>query len=346
MRQQQSHASSTSSERYEFLAALRELDARSCSRELEKIVTIAASASSTFLSDISIWLVEGLGTEEASAIMRRFLLRTVRPFHISSGEIQPIATTSDKTEEPERPTEMSENPEGKVFKEIEVVCTLSVASVPTISSVTLEANGSTKPTVRIGDLLSWVKIPGASLSWWEVKEIRVTKRTLMLKNTLKCEYKELFLVQLYGAVVKRAQPGEEPICFTLPKPDFHQLREQIDELRVKYGVKKKRPAHGLKCLSSKGSVGESVSAKVWTQQKELKHKAKILMQSIDPRAAKDKKQWLRVGRTLKSLSRGTSDLLCSWIEWTNKAELPGTFPFLVICVSCCLIDKNYSFKQA
>jgi hypothetical protein len=323
-RQQQSNAPRVNSERYEFLAALRELDARSCSRELEKIVTIAASASSTFLSDISIWLVKGLGTEEASVVMRRFLLRTIRPFHISSGGIQPIATTGDETDEPERPVELSDNSEEKVFKDIEVVCTLSVATVPTISSLTLEAAGSIKPTVRVGDLLSWVKIPGASLNWWEVKEIRVAKRTLMLKNTSKCEYKELFLVQLYGAVVRRAQRVEEPICFTLPKPDFQQLREQMDELRVNYGIKKKSSAHDLKISSQKGSVGESVNTKVWTQQKELKHKARVLMQNIDPRAAKEKKQWLRVGRTLKSLSRGTSDLLSAWTEWTSKAELPGT----------------------
>ena len=305
------------SERYDFLSTLRELDSRTCCREIDKLMTIAASASSTFMSDISIWLVAGIGPKEASNIMRKFHLRTDKSFQISHVGKRAKATT-DESDGPEEPGIQEEG-------EVEVVCTISTPAVPYLSADTLEQIGEIAPTVRVGDHLSWVKVSGTPLNWWVVKEIRIAKKTLMLKNTLKCEYKELFFVQLYGAVVKRSKDGSDPICFSLPKPDFHQLRDQLEELKKKYGIPRKGCIDRSNVSRSKANVEGSVNTKVWTLQKEVKRKARILMQSIDPRVAKDKKTWLRIGRTLKSLSRGSSDLFSVWSDWTKSAELPGIY---------------------
>ena len=175
-----------------------------------------------------------------------------------------------------------------------------------------------------------VPITRYDLCRWVVKEMRVHKKTVLMLNSTKHEYKEVFLIQLYGAFVKRSK-GTTDICFQFPKPNFQKLKESLKEIVLEF-ESSPGPHHSPSSSSSHrrekdvkpfDSKGSNITIKVWAKQKDEKLKAKLLVSQLDSTLVKHVPTWLKVGRVLRSLSRGSNDLLSAWTDWTNKAVIPG-----------------------
>ena len=322
-----------------FQSYLRRIHPRFGRNHIDTLMTAGAAASSTFLSDISIWLTEGLGLKEGSDIMKLYLHMNDGPFQMHKVRNELIrgdnftkvqndiefSPKEDETIDDEGSHDQIANCDttyivrfdraGKYYK------------VPVLDGEPSE--GYIHATVQIGDLLAWVKSKGAPLKWYSVHELRQHNLTILLESSMrKGEYKEIHLIQLYGAFVRRSNPwspvnlSESEICFQLPKPSFKALQPSIEEIVRECEESESMYPPSSKVRPSDRAIdnGPLVTKNVWNKERDEKAKARLLVPQIDVTVATNKESWLMVGRMLRLLSKGGNDLLGLWTEWTRKHD--------------------------
>ena len=293
-------------DRHLYLDKLRKINPEKYKDYIDTIITAGAGASKTFLSDVSYWLTEKLGLEQAAHIMNDFHRKNCKPFFITTKEKSPFEENDPSTNEVELIVEYEDNSRKKL-------------SFIKLNST--QESGLIEPFLQLEDQLKWEN----SKTWWTLVEIKKNEKTLLLLNYKKYEYKKIFLIQLYGVIVKRKikidseeSSSDSEICFQFPKPDFIKtlalLPQEVSEAKTINNAL-------LNNNTIKMKKNESSSAlKVWKQQKNHTLKAKLLLSELSTDLLSDKTIWLQVGRALKSLSKGSQSLLTDWVSWTKKSQ--------------------------
>ena len=107
-------------------------------------------------------------------------------------------------------------------------------------------------------------------------------------------------------------------CFQLPRPDYRKLQRALLALAERTAAVPSEPHAAPKDASN------SAASTVWARQKDDKLKGRLLVSQLEASLAKDKVVWLRVGRALKTLCRGSDDLLGVWSDWSKKGNITGS----------------------
>lgn len=255
---------------------------------------------------------------------------------------------------------------------LEISTTRQLMHLPAISS-DRTVTGYVHAIIKTGDLL---QLRTHIKKWWLVQEVRPSSGTLLLRlysdsNTLPkplmmdkspqalphCQYKEVHLISLLGAMVWR--DGALPMknldelhkthedhlslvksqrkllnvasMFQFPGPSSQAALARMKTFMQSHENRKLSNSQFFPNNNNNNNLQSSVVHPIqqlqqraqltaWTTRKECVLAARRLMQKIDPYYVIHRDVWVLLCRALKSLSKGGFDLYTDLEEWVKKSK--------------------------